>query len=136
MTLENIKLKKIFAEPEIILRKFLAFVFLSAGIFRIFNSDIAASEFILLGLPAWLSYGMIGLEIVSGLGLFFDKCTRFLYLVLIAFILFVLSWAIIIKGPELAAGAVDLFIFNLTPTDWFLHFTFLLIVVTLFVKKR
>lgn len=136
MNLENIKLKKIFAEPEIILRKFLAFVFLAAGIFRIFNLDIAASEFILLGLPAWLSHGMIVLEIFSGLGLFFDKCTRFIYLVLIAFILFVLSWAIIIRGPELAAGAIDLFIFNLTPTDWFLHFVFLLIVVTLLIKKK
>jgi len=136
MSSENIKIKKIFENPENILRVFLAFVFLSAGIFRIFNPVMAASEFLNLGLPAFLSPLMIVFEIGAGAGLLLNKFVKFIYWALIIFVLFALSLALIVNGQGLIAASGELFIFSLTPTDWFLHFVFLLIAVTLLIKKK
>jgi len=136
MSLENIKIKKLFESPKNILRIFLAFVFLSAGVFRIFNPVIAAAEFSSLKLPAFLSPLMVIFEIGAGVGLLFNKYTRFIYWALIAFVLFALSLALIVNGQGLIVTAGELFIFNLTPTDWFLHFVFLLIAVVLLIKKK
>lgn len=136
MNLANFKENKILKQPESILRIFLAFVFLSAGFFRIFNPDMAVSEFTALGLPIFLCPLMIIFEIGAGVGLLFNKFVKYISLSLIAFILFALFEALIIDGKEIIRGAGELFIFNLTPTDWFLHFVFLLIVFILFVGRK
>ena len=55
MNLENFKIKNISETPEEIFRIFLSLVFLTAGLFRIFNPDMAVIEFTALKLPVFLS---------------------------------------------------------------------------------
>ena len=136
MTLENFKFKKLSEEPEEIFRIFLAFVFLSAGLFRIFSPDMAVYEFTALKLPVWLSGLMIIFEIGSGLLLLSNRFVGYIYWTLIAFLVFVLAWALAINGQELFKSAGELFIFRLNPTDWFLHFIFLLLALFLVIKKK
>jgi len=135
MSLVNIK--NLIVRPENILRYFLALVFLSAGIFRVLNPSVAAQEFINLELSLFLSPLMIIFEIGAGLGLLLNKYTKQIYYSLIIFLVIVLSWALIINGREIINQAGELFVFNLTSTDWFLHFIFLMITLLLLknIKK-
>jgi uncharacterized membrane protein YphA (DoxX/SURF4 family) len=136
MNLENFKIKKIIETPEEIFRIFLALVFLTAGLFRIFNPDMAVFEFTALRLPIWLSGFMVFFEIGASLGLLLNKYVKIIYWLLALFLLFVLVWALMISGRNIFMSAGELFIFNLNPTDWFLHFTFFLIIVFLLSKKK
>jgi uncharacterized membrane protein YphA (DoxX/SURF4 family) len=136
MTLENIKLKNIGGQTDDIIRIFLALVFLTAGIFRIFNFEIAVFEFAKLHLFSWLSWPTIILEIGAGLSLLFNKYTKYTYRLLVLFLIFVLSWALLIDGGNLLKAAGELFIFNLNPTDFFLHFVFLLLIVVSLLNKN
>ena len=136
MILENIKIKNLFFRPFDFLRIFLALVFLTAGIFRIFNPTIAASEFITLGLPQFLTGPMIFLEIMAGLALMFNKFTKPVYILLVIFLVFALLLAVVKDGASLLAAAGELFIFNINPTDWFLHLIFLFGVLTLLLNRK
>ena len=65
MILGNIK-KIAREEPLEIMRVFLAVVFLTAGVFRIFDSTSAKLEFLALNLPGFLSWPVIIFEIAAG----------------------------------------------------------------------
>lgn len=132
MILENFK--NIFSGPDSWLRLLLAAIFLSAGIFRIFNPAAAGLEMRLLGLPAFLSWLVMVLEIVAGLCLLFKKWHRQASFILAAFVFLALLWAVIRGGAGIFAGAEELFVFNLEATDFFLHFVFLVILVVLAQK--
>ncbi len=136
MTLENIKFFQIIKKPENFLRIFLALIFLTAGIFRIFNPRMAIIELVGLGLPAWLSPLIIFFEIVVGLFLLVNRYSRFIYYLLIIFIVIALGWAFTISGGDLLRSARELFVLNLNPTDIFLHFVFLIIIFTLLRLKK
>src|SRR5574344_1826839 len=115
MILESFKFNKLLKQPEDFLRIFLALVFLSAGVFRIFNSDMAILEFLALKLPIFLSPLMIIFEIGAGLGLLLNKFTKYIYSALIVFVIFALVTALAVNGKEIVSGAGELFVFNLTP---------------------
>ena len=136
MISENFKIKKFFAEPTEILRVFLAIVYLSAGIFRIFNPGAAILEFSALHLSLSLVPVMIVFEIVAGLFLIINRFTQQVYYGLLMFMAIVLSWSFIISGRSLIKRAGELFVFNLNATDVFLHFVFFLIVLVLIIKTK
>lgn len=136
MILENIRFKKIANNKDDILRIFLALVFLSAGIFRIFNAEMAALEYARLSLPIYLSPLMIIFEIGAGLLLLINRYTKFVYYLLAVFMLGVFIWSFILDGRELLRNAGELFVFNLNPTDLFLHFVFLLIIFVLIIRNK
>jgi len=136
MSLEISKINKIVRQPEDLLRIFLALVFLTAGLFRVFNYDLAIAEFSFLRMPVFLCLLVIIFEIGAGIFLLFNKYVKQVYLALIVFLIFVLSLALVIRGEAMIASAGELFVFDLTATDWFLHFVFLLIAVILLAKKK
>jgi len=136
MILENIKFKKLGKRQLDIVRLFLALVFLSAGTFRIFHPEAAVFEFTSLQLPLWLAWPMIVFEIGAGLSLLFNKYTTYIYWLLSLFLILALFLALLINGPELINLAGELFIFNLNPTDFFLHLIFLLLVIILLKNKQ
>ena len=136
MSLEISKINKIVRQPEDLLRIFLALVFLTAGLFRVFNYDLAIAEFSFLRMPVFLCPLVIIFEIGAGIFLLFNKYVKQVYLALIVFLIFVLSLALVIRGEAMIASAGELFVFDLTATDWFLHFVFLLIAVMLLAKKK
>jgi uncharacterized membrane protein YphA (DoxX/SURF4 family) len=83
MNLGNIKKIKI----EDIFRIFLVLVFLSAGIFRIFNPELAQQEAFLLGLPTSFSYFLSIFEVTIGFLLLIHVWTRLVYGVLAGFLI-------------------------------------------------
>lgn len=135
MILENIKKINVTKDPLIIFQTLLALVFLSAGIFRIFNPEIVLDEATTLRMPVFLFKLVIVFEIVSGIGLLFNRGVKYIYTFLILFLSFALVLAIVLDGGQLLKSASELFVFNLTPTDWLLHFVFLLVALVLLIKN-
>lgn len=129
-------IKKCFRIPSVFGRYFLALVFLSAGFFRIFSPETALEELLALGLPLFLSKFIIIFEITAGLLLIFNKWVRYVYLSLLIFLSLALLWSLIIASSEILSSLGELFVFNLTPTDWFLHFIFLVVAVFLIKDKK
>ncbi|MCX6722078.1 MAG: DoxX family protein [Candidatus Staskawiczbacteria bacterium] len=122
--------------PENLLRLFIGLVFLSAGIYRIFNWQQAVIEFSRLNLnyPILIALMMI-LEIAGGLMLIFNIKTKKVLLVFILFILIALIAAFAVAGKNIISGLGQLFVFSPNPTDVFLHFTYLIILLYLLGKK-
>lgn len=136
MILENTKIKKYLNEPTDILRIFLALVFLAAGVFRVFNPSVARLEFINLQLPIIISWPVVIFELFVGIGLLLNKYVKYIYYLLIVFLVFILVWALMLNGQVIIRAAGELFVFNLNPTDVFLHFVFLLFVIVMIKSKK
>lgn len=134
MISENIK--KAINKPEILLRYFLALIFLSAAIFRIFFKEEALKELVYLNLSPNLQIFLIVFEIIVGITLLFGKYIKIIYSILILFLIFALSWSFILYGQNLILNVKELFVFNVNPTDWFLHFVFLILALFLLQKER
>ena len=121
-----------------ILRIFLGLVFLSAGIFRIFNLNMALVEMNNLHLSTMLTWPIIGLEIIGGTLLIINKQIKKTLIVLLAFLSLALAWGLFVNGQDIIGQAKELFIYTLNSTDFFLHVTFLVIILSLllFHKKQ
>lgn len=118
------------------LRVFLGLVFLSAGIYRIFNWQSAVLEISNLNLPfaIFISVLVVTLEILGGVSFLFNFQTRITAIVFSIFIAFALIFAFLSSGQEMINNAEKLFTFQAEPTDFFLHFTYLIILIYLFKK--
>ena len=130
-------IKKI--EPASLLRLFLGLVFLSAGLFRIFNWQKGIIEFSELHLPfaAYLLFFTVCLEIIGGLMLIFNIKTKEALLVFVVFIILALLQALIFSFGQIQNTAAELFFFKANSVDLFLHFTYLIILFCLFsLQKR
>ncbi len=119
-----------------VLRIFLGLIFLSAGIFRIFNPELAKLEMIELHLPDFFTWLIIILEIVGGILLLFNKYVKKVLIFFTIFLITALIIGLIINGREIIYQAKELFVYNLNPTDFFLHFTFLIIIIVLLSSYR
>jgi len=110
---------------------------LSAGIYRIFNWHQAVLEFSRFGISSayYLIILMIILEVAGGLLLILNIRTKEILLAFIVFIIIALISAFLVNGREIVSGLGELFTFNPSPTDSFLHFTYLIILIYLFNKK-
>lgn len=125
-------------ENNFLLRIFLGSVFLSAGVYRIFNWNQALKEF--SRFPPYLVYFLIIftviLEIIGGLCFIFNIKIKKISLFLIIFMVMALSEAIITSGKDMILKSGELFAFDLTPTDFFLHFTYLIILIFFWSQKK
>jgi len=124
-------------QNNFLLRLFLGLTFLSAGIYRIFNWHQAVLEFSRFGISSayYLIILMIILEVAGGLLLILNIRTKEILLAFIVFIIIALISAFLVNGREIVSGLGELFTFNPSPTDSFLHFTYLIILIYLFNKK-
>jgi uncharacterized membrane protein YphA (DoxX/SURF4 family) len=124
-------------EATDLLRIFLGLIFISAGIWRIFNWQQAVLEFTRLNLNySYLIVFAILLEIIGGLMLAFNIKTKKVLLAFVIFILLALINAFLISGKEILIKSGELFVFTPTPTDVFLHFTYLIILLYLAFQRR
>lgn len=121
-----------------LLKIFLGFVFLSAGIFRIFNWPTAILEF--KGISVNFAYPLLVLtiiiEIAGGLFLILDKKIK---LVSTVFIILILSGIIINLfkyGSTIFQRLNELFFLNPNPTDLFLHATYLVILLSFILSAK
>jgi uncharacterized membrane protein YphA (DoxX/SURF4 family) len=136
MTLENLKNKKIVLSQSDLLRILIGFVFLTAGFFRVFNGNAASQELELLNISALFTWPLIILEVVGGLLLIFNKYLKAVSIIFIIFLIGALVNAVYLDGLNLFFKAGELFVFNLTPTDFFLHFVFLVILISFLIGRK
>jgi uncharacterized membrane protein YphA (DoxX/SURF4 family) len=83
-----------------------------------------------------LSWLVVVFEIGAGLCLLTNKYLKPVYFLLATFISLALLWALIVSGQEIIRRAGELFAFNLNPTDFLLHFVFLLLIIVLLIKQN
>jgi uncharacterized membrane protein YphA (DoxX/SURF4 family) len=122
-------------KPEVFLKIFLGLVFLSAGLYRIFNWQEAVIEFTRLGLDTtYLPIMAIALEIIGGLFLLFNFQTKKVLLAFVIFLSLAILQSLIFSWPNIVSQTRELFVFQANPTDIFLHFTYLIILLFLLVK--
>src|SRR5680860_99182 len=135
MTLANFK--RTINEPEDLLRITIALVFISAGVFRIFNPEFENSELLVLNVPQVFSWLIIPLEVVGGFYLLFKAIywKKAVY-VFIIFLIIALLIALRIDAASIINNLRELFIFNTNPTDIFLHIIFIIILLSLVLKKK
>lgn len=133
MILENFK-KKSFQSQEI-LRWLMAAIFLSAALFRIFNPVAAADELSSLDLPRFFTWIILIIELAAGSALAFNRFVRPAAILLVIFLIFALSVALSVNGGGIWRGAGELFVFNPTPTDFFMHLVFIFILVSLAIRR-
>jgi uncharacterized membrane protein YphA (DoxX/SURF4 family) len=130
-------MNKINLEPKTLLKLFLGLVFVSAGLYRIFNWQSAILELSELNLNSiYLLIFIIALEIIGGLFLIFNIQAKKVLLVFIIFIIIALISAFLVNGKDIISNLGQLFTFSPTSTDVFLHFTYLIILLYLFGKKE
>lgn len=116
--------------PIFILRIFLGLIFLSAGLYRALHIERAFLEFSpmvnhTIIYPA--IYLVILLEIIGGLFLIFNFKIKITVLVFFIFMFLVIVQSLIFSSQEILSGFEELFFYNINPTDFFLHFTYLII---------
>ena len=129
--------KKNFLNANGLLRVLMALVFISAGCFRIFNPIAAEKELLALGLPVFLTIFLALFEIIGGsLLLFKGKIYKYVVFVFVLFLFFALILALIVNGHALIDRAGELFVFSANPVDFFLHFVFIIILLSLIWRQK
>lgn len=128
---------KINFESTVLLRLFLGLVFLSAGLYRVFNWQIAQTEMsgLNINIP-YLSVLIVVLEIIGGLFLILNYKTRITLSIFTLFLSLTLIYSLLVYGKNIIGGASELFIFSPNPTDFFLHLTYLFILISLVIPKK
>jgi len=135
MTLVNFK--KMVRGPEDLLRITIALVFISAGIFRIFNPEVAQSELQTLSVPQVAAWLIIPLELIGGLYLLFKaKYWKQVIYIFIIFLIAALLVALKVDAQNILSNLEELFVFDVNPTDFFLHIIFIIILLSLVLKKK
>lgn len=119
--------------PSALLRVLMGLVFLAAGVFRLFVPQAALTEMIGLGVSSLLVFPITAFEIVLGLSLILNRYVKYTSIALILFLLFALLRGLALGGKGLLLAAGELFVFNVNPTDIFMHLVFLLILVFIFL---
>lgn len=119
------------------LRLIMGFIFISAGLYRIFNPDLAILELDMLSLPQYLVWPVVIFEILGGLCL----VLKVKYWRLVSYLFAVYLAIAIIFAFRMNAGSIfdnlsELFIFNPSPTDILLHSLFIIILFILAKGKK
>lgn len=121
-----------------ILRLYLGIIFLSAGVYRVFHLSRAYSEIASL-VGGWQKISLaltIVLEIIFGTFLIFNFKAKKAAEILFIFVALAILFALIRSGKEIFQSFSELFFFNATPTDFFLHLTYLVMLLALIFHLR
>jgi len=106
-------------------------VFLSAGSYRLFVPEAAWVEMANLKMSDTLALPLMVFEMLLGLALIFNRYVKAVSIILIVFLLGALGRALMLAGDSFWLGLGELFVFDVTPTDFFLHLVFIIILLFL-----
>lgn len=119
-----------------LLRFFLGVVFVSAGIYRIFNIDHGFQEIAYFGFSGKFAIIMIIfiilLEIIFGIFLLLNKYLKITIISLMFFLIIAFFILILRNFNFIWENLSELFIFNPTPTDIVLHICFFIMLMMLY----
>lgn len=122
--------------PLRLLQIFLGIVFIAAGLYRIFNFSLAEQELLVLSLPVFLVIPLVLFEVIGGVLLVLDRYTKQLIYAFTSFLILAVIIAFITNFSTIITGFKDLFFFNPTATDVFLHLTYIFMLVVLLVSIK
>ena len=117
------------------IRIFIGLVFLSAAVFRIFSFPTAELEISSLGLPGWAPFFVIALELVIAIALLTNRYVKHALLVTSVFLVSTIVLGCSLDADRIRSQLAELFVFNATPTDVFLHAVFLILVLLLLISS-
>jgi len=123
-------------ELDLLIRIFIGLVFLSAAVYRIFNFGAAQEELLNLNMPLFLAIPLIILELYIGASFLFNFYTKPACIVIIIFLISALLVGFFGNSQLIIQDIGELFVFSADPTDMFMHFIYLLIVVLYFSYKK
>jgi uncharacterized membrane protein YphA (DoxX/SURF4 family) len=118
-----------------VIRILLGLVFLSAALFRILNYAAAEQEISRLALPSWTPLLVILLELAIAAAFLTNRFVRHASLTASIFLAAPIGLSILLYSRELFIGLHELFVFNATPTDIFLHVVFLILLILIFMAE-
>ena len=130
------KERKYYFNESCLLRITLAIVFIAAATFRIFNIYYAFSEMNALGLPGFVSFAVILLEIAIATLLLLKYKVRVVAVCCALFVSAGVVWAMIINGAEILSNVKELFVFNANPTDVLLHVIYVFLLILLIFRTE
>ena len=113
-------------------------VFLGAGLFRILRFDLATKEMAAFGMPPELAWVLIVLEVVAGIFIIADFLADKALILMSGLMVSAFYMAIKTK-PEVVQEFPELFVFDSTATDIWLHMIYLFVMIGLIQmieKKR
>ena len=120
-----------------ILRIVMGLNFLTAAIFRTFNFGFAKTEVNSLLLPWFFALVVIGVEYICGIMFLMNKKPKAVAGVLIGFLILATILGTIAYGPiQLLKDSGELFVYNLDPTDIYMHITYLVVLVYMFFELK
>ncbi|MEW5897100.1 MAG: DoxX family protein [Nanoarchaeota archaeon] len=124
--------------PFLALRILMGVIFLSAGMYRLFNYAAGIKELTALNFPAFsiapLTALLIIFEIACGLMLLFNRYVKIVLSALVLFLAVAIGTALASNGAAIILQAGELFVFNANATDVMLHIVFLVILVVLLMQ--
>lgn len=135
-------MKKLRENPLALLRVGLGLVFLAAGLHRIFFFQLAVDNFAWLGLqPATaLVIATIAIEFFVATCYLLERKVALASGTLIALLVVAVGISLLKAGASFTQNINELFVLTATPTNIFLHFTYLFCVVVVLLsvlgKKR
>lgn len=117
----------------LLLQWFMALVFLSAGIYRIFSFSDAVREFsqISQNFSIVLLIATITIEIAAGILLILRAYTKQVAWVLTVFLGMAITVTLARSWENILPKLSELFYLDSTPTDIFLHFTYIIILASI-----
>jgi uncharacterized membrane protein YphA (DoxX/SURF4 family) len=120
----------------LILEKFIGFVFLLAGLHRIFIKDRREYEaYILLKLPKYTDYVIILMEIVAGLIIIFDLPGKYPALLTVTICATIGTLLLLFHNfDDIIASYYDLFTLNKNSLSVLVHVTYIVILFYLLTK--
>lgn len=125
------------AQKEYFLKLFLGLVMVAAAAWRIFHWPQAQMETRLLGITfGYMPYIIVALELFCGFFLITNFKPKAALLILALFLAGALLHTVLVFPETLLSNAKELFVFDATPTDFFLHFTYFIIVLYLLFPKK
>ena len=123
-------------EFDLLIRIFIGLVFLSAAVYRIFNFGAAQQELSNLNAPLFFAIPLIILELYIGASFLFNFYTKPACVIIIIFLISALLVGFFANYNLIIQNLGELFVFSANPTDMFMHFIYLLIVIFYFFYKK
>jgi uncharacterized membrane protein YphA (DoxX/SURF4 family) len=119
-----------------VLRILLGAIFILAAVYRIFNYEAGFRELANINIAGFFVIPIILLELFVGISLVAGKLVKFASLTGAIFLSVAIIIAFVTNGYSILSNIGELFVFNPTPTDIFLHIIYLALLISIFMRER
>jgi uncharacterized membrane protein YphA (DoxX/SURF4 family) len=124
----------------LILRILVSLIFITAASYRIVFFSSGVKELMPLGYNLYIIYVMVCiiiiLEMICGICILIKEYFKIAVLSLVMLMVYAIASTIIVCPVCIISNIAELFVFNPTPTDVWLHFLYLTILITFLIHYK